>query len=348
MTCSKCTTTPTYDYMNVKAYISTSADHLNIRIGQSLSILKYHYQALETYWIAEVPNFELLIEELMEGEFFNALEMKEIHILPFESGKIMDFGLFLKTKSLAYWVALIQHKDLLYVLDQNRLVTHFQPIVTADSHEVFGYEALTRGLKADGRLLSPKEMFSGAKDLDLLFNLDRQCRETGLKNAAEQQIHNHIFLNFVPTSIYDPSECLKTTVKAAQDYKLDPSKIVFEVVESEFIDDFSHLKVVLDYYKNQGYQTALDDLGSGFSTIEAFHSLNTEFIKIDMAIIRNIHHNLANQSLFERIMQLKALYGVTIIAEGVEKEEEYHYLKHHGVDLIQGYYFGKPQLKITV
>lgn len=343
MSCTKCKTIPQYDFFNVKAYISITADHLVYRLEKMLDSLKYPYSNQGQFHIAEIPNFELWLYEMWEGEFFDPLEAKEIYILPMSGIEPVSFGHFSLTKPLSFWTSLIQNKDLLFVLEEHSLKTVFQPIVRASDFSLFGYEGLTRGINPDGLLLSPTKLFSGAKTLDLLFNLDRQCRESVIARAAERQLEGKLFLNFVPTAIYDPDECLKSTAEAVTASGLNPENIVFEVVESERVEDYSHLKKILRYYKEQGYQTALDDVGSGFSTIEAYHALGTEYVKIDMNIIRNIHHNSGNQAFLDRIMQLKHRYGVKILAEGVEYEPECQYLVANGVDYLQGYYFGKPE-----
>lgn len=343
MSCTKCKSVPKYDYFNVKVYISITADHLSIRLEQMLCALKYSYVNQGQFHIAEIPNFELWLYEIWEGEFFDLLEAKEIYILPMEEHVLLGFEHFSKTKPLSYWTALIQNKDLLYILEHQSLKTVFQPIVNASDFSLYGYEGLTRGVKSDGQILSPSKLFSGAKSLDLLFNFDRQCRETAIANAAGKNLSGKLFINFIPTAIYDPDECLKTTAEAVKFYGLDPSKIVFEVVETEQVDDYGHLRKILRYYKEKGYQTALDDVGSGFSTLETYQSLGTDYIKIDMNIVRNIHHNANNQAFFERIMQLKHRYGVKILAEGVEYETESQYLVAHGVDLLQGYFYGRPE-----
>lgn len=343
MSCTKCKTLPKYDYFNVKAYISVTADHLLTRLEKTLSLLKYPFVFQGQYHIVQIPNFELWLSELLEGEFFDPLETKEIYILPVENDLEVTFAQFQRTKPLNFWLSLIQSKDLLYILENQSLKTVFQPILRASDLSLYGQEGLSRGLMENGKILSPQKLFSGAKALDLLFNLDRQCRENVIGQAAKQNLEGKLFLNFVPTAIYDPEECLKSTAEAVNRAGIETSRIVFEVVETEKVEDYGHLKRILRYYKNQGYQTALDDVGSGFSTLEAYHALDTEYVKIDMSIVRNIHHSPANQSFFERIMQLKHHYGVKVLAEGIEYQEEYEYLKKHGVDLLQGYYFGKPE-----
>lgn len=342
MTCNKCSTIPKLDYQNVLVYASLSADHLFSALKLSLQILKYHYREVDGYLVITVPNFELLISELETGEFFDPLELHEIHFLPISPQQEMNFTLFRQTKSLSYWTQLLHAQSLVKVLGEGRIKTLFQPIVRASDLSTYGYEALSRGLHDDGRLIAPKGMFQQAKALDLLFNLDRQCREKAIETAALRGIEEKLFINFVPTAIYNPDECLKSTDEAVNKFGMNHHKIVFEVVETERVDDYGHLKKILHYYKEKGFQTALDDVGSGFSTLEVFKQLHTEFIKIDKDIIRHIQDNTHHQSFFHRLMTLKSQHGVTILAEGVETQEEADYLIRNGVDLLQGYLFGKP------
>lgn len=343
MTCHKCTNVPRYDYKDSQVYMTTEADHLQPKMIKVLNMLKYEYKTSGDHLIAIIPNFELFLDELFEGSFFNGLEVKELMLLPLEGHEILSFDLFNRTRSLSYWLELSRQKEFLQVIRTKQIKTLFQPIVRVSNMEVFGYEALSRGIRPDGRLMSAKTLFDSAKSLDLLFNLDRQCREASVYAAAAKGIECHLFMNFIPTAIYDPSECLKTTVEAIQTSQLKASKIVFEVVESENIESHSHLRKILSYYKEQGYKTALDDVGTGFSTIEAYHALDTNFIKIAMDIVRNIDHDPIHQAYLDKILHLKYNNGVAVIAEGVEREEEFNYLKTKGVDFVQGYYFGKPE-----
>ncbi len=346
MTCRNCTAVPKSDYMNIIVYMSAPAEHLETKLKQALSALKYHYKDANSYIIVDTPNFELLVSELDEGEFFNELETAAIQLLPTDIGEFLDFALLTTTHPLSYWRALYDHKEMLDILRHQRLITLFQPIVKANTLERYGYEALSRGMRIDGRYLSAFDLFEGAEALQLTANLDRQCRESAIRHAAKQQIHNHLFINFIPNAIYDPETCLQTTVEAIQTYELEASNIVFEVVKTEQSADQSHLKSILNFYKNQGYQTALDDVGRSYATFETYHALDPNYIKVDMSIVRNIHHNPEHQAFLEKLLPLKQQYGTLLIAEGVEREEEYTYLKNNGIDLMQGYYFGKPELNI--
>ena len=83
----------------------------------------------------------------------------------------------------------------------------------------------------------------------MLFYLDRACREISLKTAAVKNIHAKVFINFIPTAIYDPEHCLQSTVKWANQLEFDPKNVIFEVTESEYVEDLEHLSKILQFYK---------------------------------------------------------------------------------------------------
>lgn len=176
----------------------------------------------------------------------------------------------------------------------------------------------------------------------MLFYLDRACRETSLKTAAVKNIKNKVFINFIPTAIYDPEHCLQSTVKWAKQLEIDPKNIIFEVIETEHVEDVEHLSKILTFYKSQGYMVALDDVGSGYSSLNMIARLKPDIVKIDREIIDGIDTNPANQSVFKAIISLAKESGIIVLAEGAERAEEVAYCAANGANLAQGYYFGRP------
>lgn len=200
-----------------------------------------------------------------------------------------------------------------------------------------------RGVSKDNEIIPPFQLFSLARKVDLLFNLDKAARETIIRIASEKAIKQHIFIHFLPTAIYNPELCLATTNEAIRKYQIDPNQIVFEVVETEKVEDYNHLNTILDYYKKRGYKTALDDVGSGFNNTKTIRKLKPDFIKIDQSIIRDIHMNDVNQQKLLEYLTLAKRSNIVTLAEGIETQEEYDYVKSQGIDLGQGYYLGRPQ-----
>lgn len=123
---------------------------------------------------------------------------------------------------------------------------------------------------------------------------------------------------------------------------VDPSLFVFEVVETEKVDDLAHLKAILTYYKDRGFEYALDDVGEGFSTIEMLLELKPHYMKLDMKYVQGVSSDPNKQKIAKQFLE-KALEIQSVpLAEGVEFREDFEWLKQSGYQLFQGYLFGKP------
>ncbi|MCD8508933.1 MAG: EAL domain-containing protein [Bacillus sp. (in: Bacteria)] len=226
------------------------------------------------------------------------------------------------------------------VIKEELITCFYQPIVNVNK-EVYGYEILSRFQKEDGSLISPALVFEGAKDRGRLYALDRVCRMTAVKHAKVLK-NKKAFINFIPTSIYSPEFCLKSTTKIADKLGIDPSQLVFEVVETEKVDDVDHLKRILTYYKEKGFKYALDDVGEGFSTIELLEDITPHYMKLDMQFVREVASDLNKQRVAKKFLEMAIKVGSIPLAEGVESQEDFDWLKQAGYQLFQGYFFGKP------
>ncbi len=229
------------------------------------------------------------------------------------------------------------------LLQQGRIETLFQPVVLPDAETVWGYECLMRGIDNDGSQLPPNQLLAWAKAENLLSMLDRVCRETHLRNAAANVPRDkNILINFIPTAIYEPAFCLQSTLKVVQETNLDPSQIVFEVVESEHVHDSEHLCKILDFYREGGFRTALDDLGAGFSGLNMLASLKPDLLKLDLELVQGAARHSVHRTIVQGLVNIAKECGQMILAEGVETKAEFDLMRELGVDLFQGYYFGKP------
>ena len=188
-------------------------------------------------------------------------------------------------------------------------------------------------------------MFKLARESDLLFNLDRQARETCIINSAKEKIDKKLFINFLPTVIYNPELCLKSTIALIDKFGFKPEDITFEVVETEDISDTDHLNTILSFYRKKGFKIALDDIGSGYSSLNNISKFCPDYIKVDLEIIRDIDKNKLQQEIFKALVAISKTTDIKVLAEGVETKEELDFVVENGATLIQGYYFGKPTKK---
>lgn len=226
------------------------------------------------------------------------------------------------------------------VIKNERLTCHYQPIVDADE-KIFAYEMLARFQNEDGSMIYPNEIFPAAKTRGRLYALDRVCRMTAVRYAAVLK-GEKAFINFIPTSIYSPEFCLRSTIALSEQLGVNPKSLVFEVVETEKVDDLDHLKRILAYYKEKGFDYALDDVGEGYSTIEMLADLKPQYMKLDMQFVQDVATDTAKQKIAENFLKKALEVGSVPLAEGIETRQDFDWLKQRGYQLFQGYYFGKP------
>lgn len=273
---------------------------------------------------------------------FTELECNSIRLYVQNEGEEFNFQSVLNSKTLDRYINLIEDEEFFDIINNASLTSYFQPIIRMSDRSIYGYEALVRGVKEDGSLMYPDVLFAKSKRNDLDFKLDRMCRETALKTAAVKGIQQKVFINFIPTAIYDPAFCLSSTVKWAKQLEFDLNNIVFEVVETESVKDKSHLLHILEYYKKEGFSVALDDVGEGYSSLNLLVNIHPNIIKVDRNIIENIDKEPIKQSTYRALYNLAKENHISVLAEGVETAEELAVVESIGVDLVQGYYFGKP------
>ncbi|MFX4301871.1 EAL domain-containing protein [Alicyclobacillus tolerans] len=228
------------------------------------------------------------------------------------------------------------------IIQRDQIHMMYQPIVHVQHKQTIGYEMLARALKPDGSLISPALLFESARNQSELFRLDRTCRIKGIQAGQQLSQEQLIFVNFIPTSIYIPEHCLQTTMKAAYENGIDNSRIVFEVVETERVDNLEHLKRILLYYRREGFRYALDDVGEGFNDLSTLLALEPDVVKLDRKFVKNIHLDKEKRDRAEKIYRLTSSMNAIALAEGIESAEEARILREIGYDWQQGYYYGKP------
>ncbi|MEN3185279.1 MAG: EAL domain-containing protein [Atribacterota bacterium] len=343
MPCKKCETIPWEKPAGVRdIVIYASHEYLLQKFYENLkhafSIQRYN----ECLMLKEDFDDFMQTVSITSSGVFTPLELQNISIMVCKDVNFLKFNDFKSVRTLEQWIHIHQAEELKWILEHNAIVTYFQAIVDVSNREIVGYECLSRGIKRDGSLLYPETMFRLAEKADLLFYLDRLCRIKSLQSARENVITKMIFVNFSPSAIYNPEFCLRSTINTAKELNYDVSKVVFEVIESEKLENHEHLKEVLDYYKKWGFKVALDDVGAGYANLEMLVQLKPDIVKIAMSFVRHVHHEPIKKSVITAITTLAKEMGLKTIAEGVETEEEFSTVKDLGVDYAQGYLFGKP------
>lgn len=215
---------------------------------------------------------------------------------------------------------------------------HRQPIVDCLQRDIVAYEWLCRGTM-DG-MKFPDLIFGVAERTNRVHALGKVLRQTIGESLAvtEQGAHTH-FINVHPSDLDDP-----LFAHEALEGVLAPfaSSIVFELTERAAIEDYRRVKTFFAALRERGYRLAIDDLGSGYAGLTALAELDPDFIKFDMALIRDLHRHPIKQRLLRRMRQFATEIGATTISEGVETVQERDALMETGCVWMQGYYFSRP------
>lgn len=216
----------------------------------------------------------------------------------------------------------------------------FQPIVDTRRKEVFAHEALVRGVNNE----PAGKVFEHVNDGNR-YRFDQACRVKAIELAAKLGVTSFVSINFMPNAVYRPELCIRATLEAADTYKFPIDQIIFEITEGEKIDDIPHLQEIIRHYQQRGFKTALDDFGAGYAGLNLLADLQTDLIKLDMALIRDIDKKKSRQAIVRGILGVCRDLGIKVIAEGIESREELIALEDLGVELFQGFLFARPAFR---
>lgn len=235
------------------------------------------------------------------------------------------------------------------IIKEERISPVYQPIVSLSTGEIFGYEALSRFdlQRNESDTVSTRDIFQTAYQNGQLWDLERLCRKKALEGARHISHGLKLFLNVSPNVIHDNQFRSGFTNKYLNKYGISATDVVFELTEHMAIENMDSFKSVLNHYRRQGYETALDDVGAGESGLNTLLALNPTYLKLDMEIIRDIekHHN--KRSLVKAFVQFANTSNTILIAEGIETEKELAVLIELGVDYGQGFYLGRPEPQLS-
>ncbi len=298
--------------------------------------------------VLAIPLTSEILRRLAEclGGVMSQVELRDSRSVIIDEGATLGLADLAAMQPLSTLIAKVRGEWFTTLLREGRLTSHFQPIVHAsEPTSVFAHECLLRGLEPDGTLIAPGRLYEAARESDLLFPLDREARLTAIRSAVKHGLNDggrRLFINFNPTSVYDPASCLRTTVSAIADTGLKCEQIVFEVVESDQIEDIAHLTKITDFYRNAGFKVALDDLGSGYGSLNLLCGLKPDFVKLDMQLVRGVDQDPYKAQIVGKLLEMAQKVGVSTVAEGIETEGEWTWCREQGVDYVQGFLFARP------
>ncbi len=252
---------------------------------------------------------------------------------------------FSKSLNIAAFHKLTMENSLRHAVERNELVLHYQPKIDLQRNRVMGMEALVRWQHPEFGLVSPAQFIPIAEDSGLIRPIGdwvlatacRQLRDWQLAdmppmvisvNVSAVQFRHKDFLLHV-------REVLDTTGLAAEYLKL-------ELTESILMKGISDAMAILQEIRTLGIMISVDDFGTGYSSLAYLKKLPISELKIDQSFVRDIPHNEDDKMITSAIIALAKSLSLEVVAEGVENEQQLAFLRQHGCDIVQGYFYSRP------
>ncbi|MGJ8679989.1 putative bifunctional diguanylate cyclase/phosphodiesterase [Paraglaciecola sp.] len=217
----------------------------------------------------------------------------------------------------------------------------YQPIVNGKTGEIVGFESLARWFHPELGQTPPEQFIVTAEKMGMVTEITLYLFELAIQDLRSWP--SHIYLSF-NLSVHDVinRETLKQLSTILKKYQLPTNRVQFEITETTIMSDLEHCSNITRELQQEGYAVALDDFGSGYSSLSYIHKLAFDTLKIDRSFVHNLQHNARSRGVVKTILELGSSFEVRCIVEGVETEEQKNLLLELGCQNMQGYYFYKP------
>jgi len=213
----------------------------------------------------------------------------------------------------------------------------YQPIVKPAQGSVVGYEALVR--TGHSRLSQPKEFLDAAARIGGFEELGRGVRRAVAGDIEKLPKDSLVFVNLHAEELLD-----EALYSEANPLRMHAERIVFELTEQASLDGIERRIAAL---REQKFLIAVDDLGAGYAALSLLIGLEPDFVKIDRDLVRGVDADASKRALITSLASVCRELEIELVCEGVETEAEGRCLLEVGVELLQGYFFAKPQVSFT-
>lgn len=229
------------------------------------------------------------------------------------------------------------------IIDNELIVPFFQPIFFLKPFRFCGLEVLSRP-PTKSILANPEVLFEAALRFGLYYDLEIMGWKKAFQALSKSGYQEKVFLNTNPYLI-ESAEFSK--IKALiEGFNVEKNNIVLEITERSAITDYKMFFERLKEYRAAGFEIAIDDIGGGYASLESIVEISSQFVKIDIGLIRDLDINPLKKSVVKFIVNFCKENNIISIAEGIERREELDTVLDLGVDAGQGYFLGRPAAEI--
>lgn len=308
----------------------------------ALQKARFQWQQSDEVLSIKVAQHEVARLVRVLAEAISVAEQGAIRVIWEVVGKALSIRDCFDVQTLREWLARAQAGWFLAMLREDKFEAHFQPIVQVNAPQaIYGYESLIRGV-ADSGLVAPLPLFEMAGGLNLCAQLDAKARQQAICQAGSLGVREKLFINCLPSALDDAPAALRSMLYIVDDAGLQRDQIVLEIIESECIEDAAVLRSGLELFRRAGFGVALDDLGAGYSSLTLLERLRPDFVKLDRELIGSVDTDGFKAVIAQKLLETARNLNIATVAEGVETVGEWNWLRAHGGDLAQGYFFARP------
>ncbi len=229
-------------------------------------------------------------------------------------------------------------------IDNNELVIHYQPQLNLHTGEIIGAEALVRWQHPERGLVMPGEFIGVAEESGLIMPLGEWVlRAACMQNKAWQEMGLRpltVAVNMSPRQ-FSGQDVVAMTASILEESGLNPNYLELELTEGAVMADAEAFIHATEQLKGLSINLSIDDFGTGFSSLSYLKRFAIDRLKIDQSFVRDITHDPNSASIAQAIISLARSLKMRVIAEGVESEAQLHFLRTHGCDEMQGFYFSR-------
>jgi diguanylate cyclase (GGDEF)-like protein/PAS domain S-box-containing protein len=239
----------------------------------------------------------------------------------------------------------VLHQDLSVAIKNGELSLYYQPQATSGptvaTSEVIGFEALARWQHPVRGFVSPADFIPLAEESGLIVEMGEWILREVCREAASWPMPLQVAVNLSPAQFMH-GDVVSLVHSILLETGLAPDRLELEITEGVLIEDFDRGLALLRRLKALGVRISMDDFGSGYSSLSYLQAFPFDKIKIDRAFVMNLGRNPQSAAIVRAVIDLGHGLEMSIVAEGVETQEQLGFLSEEGCDAVQGYFIGKP------